>query len=174
MEAVAMDRDMIEQYWQAYLATLPAGSPVRSETYVAHHVGDNPGLADELGALIVSGTKTATCSAVWEWEAEGKAIPAVGLHTIVLDGQNQPLCIIKTTDGTITSYNSVDAQCAWEEGEGDRTLETWRAGHWRYFGRTRAQIGKQPIEDMSLVCERFRVIYSRYPGGGFVWNRSGS
>jgi uncharacterized protein YhfF len=61
-----MNYDHIEAYWHSYLETLPSGSPVRSERYVAEGWGDSPQMADELGALISAGTKTATCSALWE------------------------------------------------------------------------------------------------------------
>jgi uncharacterized protein YhfF len=94
-----MGNDKIEAYWQAYLATLPVDSPVRRERYVAEPFGDSPELADELGALIVAGTKTATCSALWEWEAEGSPLPEIGLKTIILDSSDEPLCIIETTYG---------------------------------------------------------------------------
>lgn len=58
--------ERIEQFWQSYLATLPEDSPIRSESYDADWFGDNPELADKLAALIIAGTKTATCSALWE------------------------------------------------------------------------------------------------------------
>lgn len=154
-------RAAIEQFWQAYLATLPATSPVRDEKYVAEQFGDTPDLANELGGLIVNGTKTATCSALWEWEAEGEPLPEVGLKTIVLNGNNEPLCIIETTEVTVKPYNQVDAQFAYEEGEGDRSLAYWRKEHWRYFSRALPAIGKAPAEDMPLVCERFRLVYPR-------------
>ena len=64
-----MDDDRLEAYWSGYLETLPAGSPMRDEQYVAEGWGDSPRLADELGTLIATGTKTATCSALWEYEA---------------------------------------------------------------------------------------------------------
>jgi uncharacterized protein YhfF len=53
-------------------------------------------MADELGALISAGTKTATCSALWEYEAEGESLPETGLKTIVLDGNGDPMCIVET------------------------------------------------------------------------------
>lgn len=149
----------IEAYWQAYLAALPAGSPVREKKYVAEGWGDSPEMADELGALIVAGVKTATCSALWEWEAEGNPVPEVGLLTIVLDGRDEPLCIVETTEVTIRPYNQVDASFAYDEGEGDRSLAYWREAHWRFFSRTLPKIEKTPTEDMPLVCERFRVVY---------------
>ncbi len=151
--------DQIGGYWKDYLATLPEDSPVRDEHYVAEGWGDSPQLADELGALIASGTKTATCSALWEYVAEGEPLPETGLKTIVLDGGGEPLCIIETTEVEVRPYDEVDARFAFEEGEGDRSLEYWREAHWRFFSRTLPKVGKEPTADMPLVCERFRVIY---------------
>ena len=155
-----MGSDRVETYWRSYLNTLPADSPVRDEEYVAEGWGDSPKMADELGALIAAGTKTATCSALWEYEAEGSSLPDTGLHTIVLNGNGDPLCIIETTEVKLRPYDEVDARFAYEEGEGDRSLEYWREAHWRFFSRTLPNISKEPTMDMPLVCERFRVIYN--------------
>uniref|UniRef100_A0A0C1NGM3 ASCH domain-containing protein n=1 Tax=Tolypothrix bouteillei VB521301 TaxID=1479485 RepID=A0A0C1NGM3_9CYAN len=149
----------IQQYWQAYLTTLPPDSPVRNEQYAAEQFGDNPDLANSLGQLIVSRKKTATCSALWEWEAEGQPIPKVGQKIIVLNGNNEPLCIIETTEVTICPYEKVDARFAVDEGEGDGSLAYWREGHWRFFSRTLPKIGKSPVLDMPLVCQRFHIVY---------------
>ena len=154
-----MDDNSIETYWRSYLETLPPDSPVRDEEYVAEGWGDSPEMADELGALISAGTKTATCSALWEHEAEGSPLPETGLKTIVLDGNGDPLCIIEMTEVEVRPYDEVDAQFAYEEGEGDRSLEYWREAHRRFFSRTLPNIGKEPTPDMPLVCERFRVVY---------------
>ena len=154
-----MDGDRVESYWRSYLESLPADSPVRDEQYVAEGWGDSPEMADELGALIADGIKTATCSALWEYEAEDEPLPQVGLKSIVLDGKGDPLCIVETTEVEVRPYEEVDAGFAYEEGEGDRSLEYWREAHWRFFSRTLPNIGKEPTTDMPLVCERFRVVY---------------
>ncbi|MEM7344133.1 MAG: ASCH domain-containing protein [Chloroflexota bacterium] len=154
-----MTKPLIDTYWQTYLATLPANSSIHTETYVAERFGDTPELADQLGQLIVAGIKTATCSALWEWEAEQSPLPAIGSKTILLDGQGQPLCIIEVTEVTINAYDQVDAQFASDEGEGDRSLGYWRQAHWEFFGRTLPNIGKTPTMDMPLVCERFQLVY---------------
>jgi len=147
-----------ETYWRSYLATLPdAGAQPKG--YVAEAFGDSAALADELASLIALGKKTATCSTLWEWEAEGNPIPAVGLVTIVLDGRGAPVSIIETTQVWIVPFDGVDEVFAAEEGEGDQTLEYWRRAHWGYFSRTLGKIGKEPAPDMPLVCERFRVMY---------------
>lgn len=151
--------DLIERYWQGYLMTLPGAPCPRPERYVAEQFGDSPEMADTLGALIVSGVKTATCSALWEWEAEGKQIPSPGLKTVVLNGGGTPLCIIETTEVSIVPYDAVDAAFAAEEGEGDLSLEYWREAHWQFFSRTLPKIGREASPDMPLVCERFRLVY---------------
>ncbi len=154
-----MRQETVEAYWQDFLSTLPTDSPYHTMTYTAEGWGDSPAMADELGALIVQGTKTATCSALWEWEAEGKRIPQVGLITIALDGRGEPLCIVETVEVTIRKYNEVDADFAKAEGEDDLSLNYWREVHRNFFSRVLAKFGKEFSEEMPLVCERFRVIH---------------
>ena len=154
-----MDNVAIQTYWQTFVATLPSDSPYRSKSYISEGWGDGPEMADELGALIAAGTKTATCSSLWEWEAEGEAVPEPGLITVVLDGRGRPLCIVETTEVTVRKYSEVDAGFAREEGEGDLSLEYWREAHRNFFSRYLPKIGKEFSKDMPLVCERFRLIY---------------
>jgi uncharacterized protein YhfF len=78
-----MTKGSIEAYWQKFLSILPSDSPYHSKTYITEGWGDSPPMADELGILIARGVKTATCSALWEWDAEDKPIPQEGLITIV-------------------------------------------------------------------------------------------
>jgi uncharacterized protein YhfF len=154
-----MTKETVENYWERFLASLPSNSLYRTKTYVAEGWGDSPAMADELGALIAEGTKTATCSALWEWEAEGNPIPQPGLITVVLDGRGEPLCIVETVDVSVRKYNEVDADFAREEGEGDLSLDYWREAHRNFFSRVLPRIVKEFSEEMPLVCERFRLVY---------------
>ena len=154
-----MTEETIKAYWQKFLSTLPADSTYRTRPYIAEGWGDSPEMADELGALIAQGTKTGTCSALWEWEAEGDPIPEVGLVTIVLEGKGEPLCIVETTEVSTRKYNEVDSDFARAEGEGDLSLAYWREAHRNFFSRVLPKIGKEFSEEMPLVCERFRMIY---------------
>jgi uncharacterized protein YhfF len=154
-----MNASDIEHYWYAFLASLPANSNYFGKPYVAEGFGDNPKLADELGQLIARGIKTGTCSALWEWEAEGNPIPQPGLISIVLDGVGQPMCIIETTEVFVCRFSAVDEEFAYAEGEGDFSLEHWREAHTKFFSRTLPKIGKEFSEEMPLVCERFKLIY---------------
>lgn len=93
-----MTEETVKNYWKQFLASLPPHSPYRAKTYIAEGWGDSPEMADELGGLIAQGVKTATCSALWEWEAEGNPIPEEGYITIVLDGRGEPLSIVETIE----------------------------------------------------------------------------
>lgn len=110
--------------------------------------GDGPALADELLDLVIKGLKTATCSTEDEPNTSSP-----GEQWIVLDGKGTPRCVIETTEVSYRRYPDVDAQFAFEEGEGDRSLAYWRNAHRNYFGRQ----GKFR-DDMMLMCERFRLV----------------
>jgi uncharacterized protein YhfF len=154
------DEVAVQAFWRSYLATLPDPTAYQNKPYGVASFGDSAHLADELGALVASGVKTATCGSLWEYEAEGIPIPEPGMITVVVDGRGLPLCIIETLEAVVQPFDAVDRRFAWEEGEGDRTLEYWRKVHWDYFSRSLAAIGRPPSREMPLVCERFRLLYS--------------
>ena len=149
----------VVEFWQAFLESLPEDS--RPEGYEAWGFGGSPQAADELGALARDGTKTATCSLLWEYEHDGDALPQVGEHSVVLGGSGRPMCVIETIEVAIRPFDQVDARFANDEGEGDRSLAGWREGHWGFFSRVCERIGRSVVETMPLVCERFRVVYAR-------------
>ena len=149
----------IEGYWQAFIQLLPPEEGP-APTYLVWYFGNHKEMANELGRLVRDGIKTATCSLLWEYESGNEPITLVGDISIITSWDGSPLCIIETTEVTIQRFNEVDEKFAHDEGEGDRSLDYWRETHWRFFSKLCASIGRQAIESMPLVCERFRVIYS--------------
>ena len=145
-----------EQYWQLYLSTLPPEHPHHQATYSAWGFGDHPALKDELGYLVKQGIKSATASVDWDDDP----IPFVGELSIILDGQDHPLCIIETLEVRNVPFNEVDAQFAYDEGEGDRSLDYWRDAHRRYFNRVGQSSGHTLTETTPIICERFKVIFA--------------
>lgn len=116
--------------------------------------------ADELVALVLDGTKTATASSQWDYEQEDAALPRVGDLSIVLDGSEQPRALIEVMQVDVTPFDEVDAEHAHLEGEGDRTLGHWRSVHEAFFTE---QSGPDRTfsSTMPVVLERFRVLYPR-------------
>lgn len=122
--------------------------PARYQDLRSFAFGDSAELADELLELVLQGVKTATCSTEDE---PNTSTP--GEQWIVLDGQGRPRCIIETVEITYRRYCDVDAQFAFEEGEGDRSLAYWQDAHRNYFSRQ-----GRFSETMLLMCERFRLV----------------
>jgi uncharacterized protein YhfF len=109
--------------------------------------------------LVLSGVKTATGSLQWLYEAEGRTPPKIGDLSIVKDSHDEPVCIIQDTEVRIIPFDEVDETFAWDGGEEDRTLESWRQIYRDYIGLECARIGRKPTPKTPLVCERFRVVY---------------
>ena len=64
-----------------------------------------------------------------------------------------------THDDLSAATFCVDAAFAWDEGEGDRTLDDWKRGHWRYFSRECESLGRSMSEDAEVCLERFELFY---------------
>lgn len=158
----------IDDFWQlvrgrARLSTLGGvlgETPAATVPPPAWAFGDTPELADELLALVLSGAKTATADLVRSYEAADEPLPAVGDLSIVLDGSGAPRALLRTTKVDIVPFSAVTAEHARLEGEGDRTLGSWRSEHERYFRRT-APDGFVFSEAAPVVCERFKVLYPK-------------
>jgi uncharacterized protein YhfF len=111
--------------------------------------GDSAELADELLALVLEGRKRATCWAV----AEGMKGAELGKSMVVLDGSGRPRAVLRTVELRKRRFDEVEASFAFDEGEGDRSLDYWRAAHQCYFTRLKLY---EP--QMMLWCERFELV----------------
>jgi len=157
---MANKQQAIQDFWDSYLDSLPADARPDSKLPECWPFGYGAEMADELGALVAAGTKTATCSLFYEYEMGGSEIPKQGDLSIVLDGRGFPMCLIETTEVIVKIFKDVDAQFAYDEGEGDRSMAYWREGHMRFFTRACEELGCRFSEDMRVVCERFRLVYN--------------
>lgn len=123
--------------------------------------GDSPELADELLALVLDGTKTGTAASLWEYDDEGEPVPEVGSLSIVLDGAGEPRALLRTTAVEVVPFDEVTEEHAHSEGEDDRTLESWRREHEKYWRRVFDGGEREFAPDMPVVCERFEVLYPK-------------
>jgi uncharacterized protein YhfF len=153
-----IDRSAAAALWARYVRATgePADPPCSDLTCF----GDSVELADELLSLVVDGTKRATACAVAELEADGLPVPAIGDRWIACDGTGRPRVVLRTTDVRVGPLSSVDDAFAWDEGEGDRTVEDWLRMHEDYFRRTFAVHGWAYHRDIPVVFERFEVAYA--------------
>jgi len=120
--------------------------------------GDSPELSRELLGLIRGGGKRAGASLLWTHEHEGESVPPVGDIGIVLDDLKRPAPVTRVTCVDVRAFENVTAEYAAIKGEGDGSLEHWRRGHWAFFSRECAAIGRTPDASMPIVCAVFEVL----------------
>jgi len=117
--------------------------------------GVTPEQADELLELVLTGVKTATASAYADYEAQDEPLPHAGSLSIVLDSRGVPRALLQTTAVEVRAFDEVDAEHAYLEGEGDRTLDYWRRAHRKFFSADR-----HFDPQMQVVLERFELRYA--------------
>jgi len=126
--------------------------------YEAWSFGGDP---DGLAALVRAGRKTATASAFPLYEAEGEPLPQAGEYNVILDSQDNAVCVTRTKKVCVTPFCEVNERHAMLEGEGDLSLEYWRQVHRAFFTGEMEAAGLHFDESMPVVCEEFEVIYPR-------------
>ena len=124
-------------------------------TYDAWAFGGAP---DRLAELVKKGIKTATCSALELYEAEDEPLPQPGDYSVILDSEDNAVCIIRTTKVYVMPFDQVSAEHAFKEGEGDRSLAYWREVHEEFFTEELRPVGQVFDNKMKVVCEEFEVV----------------
>ena len=129
-------------------------------TYEAWSFGEAP---DKLADLVLQGIKTATCSAYDLYLINNEPLPREGDYSIILNSNEEAVCIIKTLKVYVTAFNLVSDEHAYKEGEGDRSLEYWRKVHVKFLTNELASVHKSFNENTKVVCEEFEVMYESIP-----------
>ena len=131
-----------EELWQEFIQKYPS---YKGQTYDVFTFGDKP---DELLNLVLQGKKIAT-SCIYR----GNSTDQVGNISIILDSTGNAQAIIEDTKISIVPFNKVTADFACKEGEGDKTLASWRKIHKSFW--------KDVKSDTLLECEEFRLLYPK-------------
>jgi len=155
-ESIARHGERIDAFWTGYRrrAGLPEATP-----YQAWPFGDSPELAHELVELVLHGPKRATAGLVaYNERHPGDAAVPDG-YSVVTEFDRTPRCVIRTAWLDQRPLREVDAGFAWDEGEGDRTLADWMAGHRRFFTRECASLGIPFSDEIRVQLERFELLY---------------
>jgi uncharacterized protein YhfF len=147
----------VAEFAQRYLDSV--GDQRSADSVAADCFGDSAGMADRLLALILAGTKRATAGAVVDYEADGEAIPLRGHLWVACDGSGAPRAVLRSREVRVGPFESVDAEFAWDEGEGDRSLDYWVRAHTEFFVRRLDALGMVFDSQTLVVFERFDVVF---------------
>ena len=122
-------------------------------------------LRDELTALALDGTKTATAGLAVDYVVDGGLPPRAGDREVLLDSAGQPVAIVEITKVELSTIALVGDEFARAEGEGFADATDWRIAHERfwngYLDDLRAGLRDPSFEltgSTVVVCEWFRVV----------------
>lgn len=144
-------------YWRDFCRSTGT-APVES-SYQVWYFGNTSEMARELAELVLSGKKTATASALETNRFQPENAPVDAGYSVVTDLEGEPMCVIQTTEIRHIPFDQVDSAFAYDEGEDDQSLESWRKVHWDYFTREASELGFSFDENSIVCCERFRLLY---------------
>ncbi|EUJ27193.1 hypothetical protein MFLO_13545 [Listeria floridensis FSL S10-1187] len=144
-----------EEYWVKYANENKLDTQVPS--YWMFGDGSKK-MADELVALVLSGKKTGTCGAKVSYDFENESIPVVGQYDIILNGDGDPVAIIKYTTVEEMPMNEVSLEFARSEGEGDLSYDYWYTEHEKFFKREMKEYGMTFTPDLILICQSFELV----------------
>jgi uncharacterized protein YhfF len=139
----------VEAFWRRFVAATGIDG-----SYTAWGFGSDAEMATELGLLVRDGPKRATASLRADY-GDDEPLPTPGDLAVILDGDGEPLCVIRTTAVEVRAFGDVDEEFAWTEGEGDRSLAYWRDAHLRFF----AGYGAAVDETTPVVLARFELLW---------------
>ncbi|MFA0441850.1 RNA-binding protein [Vibrio sp. 10N.286.49.C2] len=142
-----------------YLTTLSQHERSRIPDVVAEYFCADEYNANECARLINAGIKTASCSLKIGYDIDHEPLPQIGRVAVVLNWAQMPICIIKLTDVLICPFDSVTEEFAYQEGEGDRTYDSWRRTHIDFFQRHSSELGHHFTTRDELVLELFEKVY---------------
>jgi uncharacterized protein YhfF len=138
--------------------------PDRAATAFRHEVdvwsfGSGPEQANELCDLVLDGRKRATATSLHALLIDGDTMPAIGRHSIILDGHGVARCVIRTEGITVAPMQDVTTEFAWREGEGDRSRDFWLQGHRNAFTAEHKALGIPMDDTIPVVFEEFAVVW---------------
>lgn len=153
-----MKTDLIQKFWEYFCQI----EKINSDTpYQFWYFGNTSEMAQELSELVLHGEKRATATLFESAKLHPESAPIDDGYSVVTDFENNPMCIIKTTEIRHLPFDEVDAEFAFDEGEGDRSLDYWRKVHHEFFTQDAAENGLEFNEKSIVVCERFELLFPK-------------
>lgn len=141
-----------KEMWSAFCRQ----SNIQGADYDSWAFGDD---ADKLASLVLEGSKSATASVYDLYAYDNEELPEVGSYSVILDSEDNAVCVIRDTEVRVVPFHEVDADHARLEGEGDLSLSYWRDVHKRCFTDWMNEAGMPFDENTKIVLEKFEVVF---------------
>ncbi|WP_299683577.1 ASCH domain-containing protein [uncultured Dokdonia sp.] len=149
----------VYELWNSYVAANPIAKD--AEMPEADYFHNTKEGANRLAALTVNGKKKASSGLYMLYQHYKVALPEVGTKQIITDfeGKAKAIIEIKRVD-TIPFREISEEYASLDMGTDSEPLKKWRKAHWDFFTNVMKEQGKQPTEEMLVVCEWFETIWT--------------
>lgn len=148
----------VVKLWNSFLKNHPSNK-IR-EVPESFYFCDNEKDANECAELVEKGIKQATATSLWWYEKNNENLPKIGDQYVITDWKGNAKAVIETTKVEQVPYNEITAEFAEIEGEGDKSLRYWKEVHEAYYKREMEPLGDSFSEEMIIVCEHFKTIFT--------------
>ncbi len=109
--------------------------------------------------LVLKGIKKAISHSLLGLQYRKERLPKIGDFMVITNWEGKAQCIVKTTKVTLKPFFSIDEEYAKTEGEGNRSLASWKQRQWEYYTRELEPFGRLPRESMIIVCQEFEKVF---------------
>ena len=145
--------EIINTFWENFLLKTNRDKDIK---YIdSFHFELTKRWADELLRLVLQGKNKQHLVVYWPIKLEEIEF----LISIVTDWEGIPKCVIETTNVMIIPFKEITFDICKLEGEDDN-LESWREGHISFFSREGKELGYTFTEDMPVIFENFKMVFS--------------
>lgn len=152
------DLDLLKRTYSSYVSSVLNDYDI-GHRFSVWSLGESELDSSVLAAMVASGKKTASTSLLVEYTQGDVKLPKVGALSVIVDWSGRVVCVIRTTDVKIDSFDRVDESHAQMEMLGDGSLSYWQDVYWELFDQISKEHNLEADEKMDVVCERFEVLH---------------
>ncbi len=148
----------VETFWNEFCEISGTNPEIYYQTW---YFGNTSEMARNLAELVLRGDKRGTATLLESAKLSPESAPILDVHSVVTDFEGSPMCVIQATEIQNVPFNEVTSEFAFEEGEGDKTLEYWRRVHHDFFTKDAAENNLEFHEKSIVVCEKFKLLFPK-------------
>ena len=114
--------------------------------------GDDEQTANQLFDLVLSGEKTATSHSLLKDTKLSEGF------SVLTNWDKTKRIIVLTTNVYTRAFNEISIEHAKKEGEGDKSLATWKEIHKDFFSKELQKHELKFNENIKIACEEFKIV----------------
>jgi uncharacterized protein YhfF len=145
---------------QAFWADVRKAVPDLPDNYRVRRASGNPEFAEIIMDLILTEKKRGLFGLKLLQDRQPEQVPTLGGVMVLVDFEGIPRGAVQTVKITPAPYKDINDEDLAVEGPEARQLDVWQNIHWPYWTTMLEPHGLSPSEDMIVVVEQFKLIYS--------------